>query len=261
MPFKPIFKTLPRNQRRAWPHLGPAKDLGFCLYGGTALALRFGHRVSVDFDFFSAEALSKSSLMAKLPFLSEAEILQESRNSYVFMATAPGGRDPVKISFFAGLSFGRIAAPELSDDGVLLAASIKDLMATKLKVLFDRVEPRDYIDIAEMLGRGVSLSDGIRDALALFPKFNPIACLKVLCYFDSKELAGLAKNCKLVLTKAVISVASTTRSFSPSAIVSPSLVLSPKDMACELSLVRPAPAAASAATHRRLAPKNRDRGH
>lgn len=58
MSFKPIFSTLPKNQQRLWSQLGPAKDLGFCLYGGTALALRFGHRESIDFDFFSAEALN-----------------------------------------------------------------------------------------------------------------------------------------------------------------------------------------------------------
>jgi len=29
----------------------------FILYGGTALALRLGHRESVDFDFFSSETV------------------------------------------------------------------------------------------------------------------------------------------------------------------------------------------------------------
>ncbi|MDF1482816.1 nucleotidyl transferase AbiEii/AbiGii toxin family protein [Extensimonas sp. H3M7-6] len=32
--------------------LRPAPAMGFALYGGTAIALRLGHRQSVDFDFF-----------------------------------------------------------------------------------------------------------------------------------------------------------------------------------------------------------------
>jgi len=227
MSFKPIFSTLPKNQQRLWSQLGPAKDLGFCLYGGTALALRFGHRESVDFDFFSAGALNKSLLLEKLLPLKGAVVLQESRNSYVVLAS-PGNRmKPVKISFFAGLSFGRVGVPELSSDGVLQAASLRDLMATKLKVLFDRIELKDYLDIAALLAHRISLTQGICDALALFPAFSPIYCLKTLCYFEPPELAGLDQKSKSVLTKAVASVSAA--SFAPSPVVSTSLVLSSPD--------------------------------
>ena len=51
--FKPRMDVLPPAQRALWPQLGPLADLGFVLYGGTAVALRLGHRSSVDFDFFS----------------------------------------------------------------------------------------------------------------------------------------------------------------------------------------------------------------
>lgn len=245
MPFNPNFKTLPKKQRRAWSQLGPAKDMGFCLYGGTALALRFGHRESVDFDFFSAEALDKSLLMAKLPLLQGAVTLQEAQNSYVALVAPAATTDTVKISFFGGMSFGRVGIPELSADGVLLAASVRDLMATKLKVVFDRIEPRDYLDIAEMLARGISLSEGICDALALFPTFSPIHCLKTLCFFAPKELAGLDRKCKSVLTKAVESVYSTSQTFIASPTVSSTLVLPANDMAAELNRVRAAPPSTS----------------
>ena len=49
--FKPCLEILPPAQQRLWPELGRAGELGFALYGGTALALRLGHRFSVDFDF------------------------------------------------------------------------------------------------------------------------------------------------------------------------------------------------------------------
>lgn len=45
--FKPCLHMLPPAQQRLWPELGRAADLGFALYGGTAIALRLGHRFSV----------------------------------------------------------------------------------------------------------------------------------------------------------------------------------------------------------------------
>jgi len=44
---------LPPAQRRLWD-TGLGVPRHFVLYGGTALALRLGHRQSVDCDFFSA---------------------------------------------------------------------------------------------------------------------------------------------------------------------------------------------------------------
>ncbi len=46
----PRLDVLSAAQRALWPELA-GLPRGFVLYGGTALALRLGHRVSVDFDF------------------------------------------------------------------------------------------------------------------------------------------------------------------------------------------------------------------
>jgi hypothetical protein len=50
MAFTPHLNTLLAPQRALWPELG-ATPGAFTLYGGTALALRIGHRTSIDFDF------------------------------------------------------------------------------------------------------------------------------------------------------------------------------------------------------------------
>jgi hypothetical protein len=52
MEFTPNLAMLPPPQRRLWPELASTPEM-FTLYRGTALALRLGHRASVDFDFFS----------------------------------------------------------------------------------------------------------------------------------------------------------------------------------------------------------------
>lgn len=226
---------LPASQQSVWPHLSPAKELGFCLYGGTALALRFGHRESLDFDFFSAQDLDKGQLARRIPLIAHAVAIQEAPNTYVVLATPPGSEDPVKLSFFGGVDFGRVDAPQLSDDGVLLAASVRDLMATKLKVLFDRVEPKDYIDIAEMLARGYKLDEGINDALALFPSLSPGICLKTLSYFDLPRLTGLTHECRQTLSSHSSQTYGNTASFNASPLVSADLMLSPQEMADELA--------------------------
>jgi len=52
--FEPRVDVLPPSQLALWPKLACIKER-FVLYGGTALALRLGHRASVDFDYFSFE--------------------------------------------------------------------------------------------------------------------------------------------------------------------------------------------------------------
>ena len=61
-PFTPHLDILPPAQRELWPLLGASSTLDFVLYGGTAIALRLGHRPSVDFDFFSESPLDKGAL-------------------------------------------------------------------------------------------------------------------------------------------------------------------------------------------------------
>ena len=73
--FKPRFDILPPSQQRLWPKLKAAVDLGFVLYGGTAIALRLGHRPSVDFDFFTEKPLDRDALRAAFPFLAQSTVL------------------------------------------------------------------------------------------------------------------------------------------------------------------------------------------
>ena len=82
--FVPRLEILPVVQKAIWPELSPCKDLGFVLYGGTAIALRLGHRASVDFDFFSHLPLNEGKereLLSALPFLSDSERIQVAPDS------------------------------------------------------------------------------------------------------------------------------------------------------------------------------------
>jgi hypothetical protein len=200
MPFRTRHDILPPGQKRLWPQLAPLKDMGYCLYGGTALALRFGHRRSLDFDFFTERTLDRKALETTLPWVRSGTVLRAEPDTHVLLVAVPRSRREVKVSFFGGLRIGRIGTPDLTDDGGILVASVRDLLATKLKALFDRVEPKDYLDIVEVLSRGGDLLQGLSDAGALFGKsFSPAECLRILCWFGEPELRALPADCRRTL--------------------------------------------------------------
>lgn len=203
--FTPRMDILPSEQRQLWPTLRPAAKLGFVLYGGTAIALRLGHRTSVDFDFFSDKPLDRDALSDAFPFIRIATVLQDQSNTLtITVAMGDQGLHPVKVSFFGTIAFGRVGAPETTDDGVLQVASLDDLMATKVKVILQRAEAKDYRDIATMVGAGVSLPKGLASARAFYGlNFQPSESLKALVYFKDGDLETLSKVDVALLTKAV----------------------------------------------------------
>lgn len=166
--FRPRMDILPAAQRRIWPQLNPGRHLDFVLYGGTAIALRLGHRPSADFDFFSEKPLHRAAVQAAFSFMPDATVIQDERNALSVLALCGNGeREYVKISFFGAIGFGRVGEPDATEDGVLQVASLEDLMATKLKVVLQRAEAKDYRDIAAMLRAGVDLAKGLAAASAV----------------------------------------------------------------------------------------------
>lgn len=206
--FNPIMDILPPSQKRLWPELEAAPDLGYVLYGGTAIALRLGHRDSVDFDFFSGEPLNKELIKDSFPFISISTTLQDSQNTWVVLVPyGDSEKDYVKVSFFGGISYGRVGEPEFTDDVVLQVASLEDLMATKLKVILQRAEAKDYRDVAAMINAGIKLDEGLSAARLLYgPNFQPSESLKALLYFGDGDLHTLTSAEKQTLASAVSSI-------------------------------------------------------
>lgn len=187
---------LPQAQRAIWEKLPPAKELGFVLYGGTAIALRLGHRQSMDFDFFSSNDLEKDALLKRLPFLAGNPPIQDEKNTLTIIA------ENVKFSFFGGLPFGHYSPPETTSDQILDVASLDDLLALKTKVILQRSEARDYLDIAALLRHGMSLEKGLAIAEHMFrPQFAPMIAVRALTYFE--DLSQLSKQDKTTLVNAV----------------------------------------------------------
>jgi hypothetical protein len=63
--MRPRWEVLGAEQRRVLERLAPEVDRrGFYLAGGTALALRLGHRESEDFDWFAPSGIDDPSALA-----------------------------------------------------------------------------------------------------------------------------------------------------------------------------------------------------
>ena len=78
--FSPRLDILPRPQRQLWPELRQIPK-HFVLYGGTAIALRLGHRASIDFDFFTNESFEPAKILSSLPCLPERRCFKTSVKS------------------------------------------------------------------------------------------------------------------------------------------------------------------------------------
>lgn len=190
-PLTPNLTCLPTAQQALWPSLA-AVPRRFVLYGGTALALRLGHRQSADFDFFSSDPFAPGSLFEEIPWLQQAERLQSSPNTLSVLTRRESG---VRVAFFGGLHLGRVGEPQLTTDGVLLVASMLDLAGTKAAVIQQRAEKKDYLDMTALLQARISLEQAVGAAQALYrDQFNPMITLKALAYFGDGDLSELPRG-------------------------------------------------------------------
>ena len=198
---QPRLDCLPPAQRALWPQLS-AIGADFVLYGGTALALQVGGRISVDFDFFTSDPFDPEKLTARYPFLRGAPLLQRADATATY--SVPIGGDDVKISFFGTLDFGRVSTPVCFADNGVYAAGLSDLAAQKVKVVQARAEAKDYLDVATLLREGITLETALGAAAALYPGFNPAISLKALAYFE--DVPRVPPEVRADLTTAVVRV-------------------------------------------------------
>jgi predicted nucleotidyltransferase component of viral defense system len=191
MPFAPKLSVLAKPQRSLWEKLQETPK-SFVLYGGTAMALRLGHRQSEDFDFFSNEVFVPADLLSRIGYLRSVRIDQRGDNTLTVMADCAG---PVKISFFGNLGMARVADPDIAEDTELQIASLLDLTATKVKTIQQRAEWKDYRDVLAAIDAGVRLEEAIAAAQAIYgARFNPLLTLKALTYFGDGNLKELTRE-------------------------------------------------------------------
>jgi hypothetical protein len=199
--FSPRLDILPPPQRRLWGELGATPE-HFTLYGGTALALRLAHRVSMDFDFFSNQGFDPDRLARAIPYLDGAERVQVDANTLTCRVERG---EPVLVSFFGGLGLGNAAAREQALGSTVHVASLLDLAGTKAAVIQKRAQEKDYVDIDALLRHGVDLATILAAGRVVYGRsFNPLITLKALSYFDDVPTLPIAVRQRLVTAVAAI---------------------------------------------------------
>ncbi len=118
---------------------------GFCLAGGTGLALQLGHRMSVDIDLFSSLDWDKTIIKREIQ---EVFLLAspERENRWGLRYTIKG----IKVELYNWeIPF---LKPFLIEDHIRLA-SLEDISSMKLEAIKERKERKDYYDLAILLSQ------------------------------------------------------------------------------------------------------------
>lgn len=156
---------------------------GFSLVGGTALALRYGHRHSVDLDFFNNQSFDRSLLIDS--FASEFGkqfIHQETGFKKSLFCTINDVK--VDMVYYPHPIIRRTAVEE----GVVFYSD-EDIAAMKIQAILGRGKKKDFWDLALLL-ENYKLSEMIGWHEEKFPnQMLLISIPQTITYFDDADLS------------------------------------------------------------------------
>ena len=148
------------------------------LVGGTALALQYGHRQSVDLDFFGKMPSDQETIADMLDELGTYTTL--NRSSHIWQIVV----NSIKVDFVDYSRYQWIDQP-ICEQGVVLASD-KDIAAMKINAIEGRGSKKDFIDIYLLL-QHYSLAEILNFYKQKYPDFSEYRALRSLVYFEDAE--------------------------------------------------------------------------
>ncbi len=148
------------------------------LVGGTALALLYGHRNSVDLDFFGKLHDDKLAVRSCLEKLGKISVHKETDSIRIY------DLDGVKIDFVDYSRYCWLDGPVVEDN--LRLASPKDIAAMKINAIEGRGTRKDFIDIYYLL-QHYSLPEILDFYKEKYPEYSIFRALMCLSYFEDAE--------------------------------------------------------------------------
>ncbi len=137
--IKENLKTLGQKRLNILKELKFLKDYRFYLTGGTALALQLGHRISLDFDFYTKEEFDPETLLQNFQkHFKNVQLIRKVKNTLILSI------DNIEVSLFSypyPLISPLVKIPEVN------LASMEDICAMKIVAIIQRGTQRDFIDI------------------------------------------------------------------------------------------------------------------
>lgn len=151
----------------------------FALGGGTSIALRLGHRLSVDLDFFTNIPYQKSTVFQAITTrFPSAELLFEQNQTMMFTIAN------VKVDFVL-YPFKWLLPFETTEGARLIA--LEDMIPMKLQALSNRFSKKDFWDIAFLLNN-FSLAQMLEIFKSKFPSIDTGYIIHSLTNFDDANL-------------------------------------------------------------------------
>ena len=148
------------------------------LVGGTALALQYGHRTSIDLDFFGDLEGNTEVVTKELDPIGEIVRGACSQNIKTFRI------DGVKIDFVNYSRYPWIDDPVV-EDGICLA-SPKDIAAMKINAVMGRGSRKDFVDIYFLL-QHYSIDEILDFYQQKYSEASIFRALLSLTYFNDAE--------------------------------------------------------------------------
>ena len=154
----------------------------YYLAGGTAVSIYFGHRQSVDLDWFTTSSLSDPLHLAQMLRNEGVPFITENTDR----GTLYGNIENVRLSFLE-YHYGLLQPFVPWEAGNCHLASLDDLSCMKLAAVAQRGSRKDFIDVFMLVQQHKPLPE----LLTLFQKkyqtHNITPVLLGLVYFDDAE--------------------------------------------------------------------------
>ena len=149
----------------------------FYLVGGTALALQFGHRMSIDIDLFTLDDFDNNNLIEILSKSFDVSIEFENRNIVITYI------NNIKVDFVK-MGYPILFEPLLIENIRML--DIRDIVAMKLKAIAQRGSKKDFFDIYFFLQQ-MKMESMLQLFKRKFEQHELFYIVKSLTYFNDAE--------------------------------------------------------------------------
>lgn len=156
----------------------------FRLVGGTALALQYGHRQSIDLDFFTDADFDNEKILEAVE--NEGNVIVLNKTAKILQL----GINGVKVDF-VDYSRYKWLDEAIEENGVRLACD-KDIAAMKVNAIMGRGTRKDFVDMFFLL-KHYSLTEILEFYKLKYPNFSEYRALLSMTFFEDAEKQVMPK--------------------------------------------------------------------
>ena len=147
------------------------------LVGGTALALQYGHRCSIDLDFFGTFDADAETVKDVLRKYGTLQVIKETRSIKLYVL------DGVKVDI---VDYKYDWIDRAVEENGLRLASPKDIAAMKVNAIEGRGTKKDFIDMYFLL-QHYTLDEILSFYQEKYPEHSVFRALMSLSYFEDAD--------------------------------------------------------------------------